>query len=236
MFLEKPLLAIFAHPDDESFIVGGSLAIAAKKTRVKIIIATRGEKGRSHIDYEISDEGIAKMREKELAAAMKALGVEDYLVLDYPDGGLDQVKEKEIVSRLEEMIRDSDPAAVLTFGPDGVTGHRDHIAIGRFATKAASAAGKDVYWLARPLSQQSLVESRSWKRTKQFYDAIQAVPYSESELIRIDVGKLIEAKKKAIAAHASQGPERYLAPETEALLRFEYFYKVPEEILKSHEK
>ncbi len=232
MFPEKPLLAIFAHPDDESFLAGGALAMTAKKTGVRIVIATAGEKGRSHIDYEISDEDIAKMRKEETSNAMQALGVKDYLILDYPDGSLGQVSEEEITKKLISLIRDFKPSSILTFGPDGVTGHRDHIAIGRFATKAAAILGIDVYWLARPKAQQNLVESRSWPRTSQHYTEIPAVPYSENDLIRMDVSGVLEEKKKAIAAHASQGAERYLAPGAEKLIRFEYFYKVPKEILE----
>lgn len=226
MFMDKPLLAIFAHPDDESFLAGGALSLAAKKTKVKIIIATAGEKGRSHIDYEISDDGIAKMRAEELAAAMDVLGINDYLVLDYPDGSLHETDESEIVEKLAGLIRDFNPACILTFGPDGITGHRDHIAIGKFATKAAQMLGIDIFWLARPKSQQNLVESRSWARTKQHYTEIPAAQYKENELIKIDVSVVFEAKKKAIAAHASQGADRYLAPEADGLVRFEYYYKV----------
>lgn len=232
MFLEEPLLAIFAHPDDESFLAGGTLAMAAKRTGVKIIIATRGEKGRSHIDYEISDEGIAELRAKETEKAMKMLGIEDYEILNYPDGTLGEADEHKTVSKLIGFMRDFKPSSVLTFGPDGVTGHRDHIAIGRFATEAAKACGIDVYWLARPGFQQSMVNSRDWKRTKKFYDEIPPVPYAESELIRVDVSQVIDQKKKAIAAHASQGSKRYLIPEADGLIRHEYFYKV-EKVLET---
>ncbi|MBI4174165.1 MAG: PIG-L family deacetylase [Candidatus Aenigmarchaeota archaeon] len=226
MFPEKPLLAIFAHPDDESFLAGGALAMTAKKTGVRIVIATAGEKGRSHIDYKISDEDIAKVRKEETSNAMQALGVKDYTILDYPDGALDNVDEEEIVTRLSGFIREFNPSSILTFGPDGVTGHRDHIAIGRFATKAAAMIGKQVFWLARPAAQHNLVESRSWKRTKQFYGEIPEAPYKESELICIDVSPVLEQKKKAIAAHASQGTDRYLVPEADGLVRVEYYYKV----------
>src|SRR3989338_9045469 len=165
MFSEK-LLAIFAHPDDESFLAGGTLALAAKRTDVKVVIATPGQKGRSHIDYEISDKNLGDLRRRETGEAMKALGVEDYAILDYEDGALDRTDEKEIAERLAAIMKDFNPASVLTFGPDGITGHRDHIAIGRFATKAAKACGVQVYWLARPRSQQNPVRNRDWPKTE----------------------------------------------------------------------
>ena len=230
MFSEK-LLAIFAHPDDESFLAGGTLALAAKRTDVKVVIATPGQKGRSHIDYEISDKNLGDLRRRETGEAMKALGVEDYAILDYEDGALDRTDEKEIAERLAAIMKDFNPASVLTFGPDGITGHRDHIAIGRFATKAAKACGVQVYWLARPRSQQNLVKSS--ERTKKHYSEIPPVPYDESELICIDVSGALEAKKKAIASHASQGAERYLAPEAGKLIRYEYYCKVKEKILET---
>ena len=121
MFLDRPILAIFAHPDDESFIVGGALTFAARKTQVKIIVATRGEKGKRYIDYEIGDENLAAMRRRELEDAAKALGIKDFIVWDYKDGQLDQADEKEIVARLVNEIRAFSPESVLTFGPDGMT-------------------------------------------------------------------------------------------------------------------
>ena len=225
---DKPLLAIFAHPDDESFLAGGALALAAKRTSVKVVIATPGQKGRSHIDYEISDKNLGDLRRRETEEAMKALGVEDYVILDYEDGALDRTDEKEITERLAAIVKDFNPASVLTFGPDGITGHRDHIAIGRFATKAVKVHGVQVYWLARPRSQQNLVRSRDWAKTKKYYGEIPPVPYDESELTCIDVSDVLEVKKKAIASHASQGAERYLAPEAGELIRYEYYCKVKE--------
>ena len=234
MFLKKPILAIFAHPDDESFLVGGALALAAKNTHVKIIIATRGEKGRSHIDYEISDHDLASMREQELAEAVNILNVECNL-LDYKDGELDKANEEEIVARLIKFIRDFNPHSIITFGPDGVTGHRDHIAIGKFTTKAVARIGRDdLYWIARPQSLQNIIESRSWKRTAHNYIEIPEVPYTEDDLIRVDVSEIAQVKSKAILSHASQGPERYLVKEAEGLMKFEYFYKVSENILKNY--
>src|SRR3989338_5482165 len=228
---DKKLLAIFAHPDDESFLAGGALALAAKRTEAKEVIATPGQEGRAHIDYEISEKTLGDLRRRETADAMKALGVEDYIILDCEDGALDRTDEKEITERLAAIVKDFSPASVLTFGPDGITGHRDHIAIGRFATKAAKACGVQVYWLSRPRSQQKLAKSS--ERTKKHYSEIPPVPYDESELICIDVSGALEAKKKAIASRASQGAERYLAPEAGKLIRYEYYCKVKEKILET---
>lgn len=235
MFLHKPVLAIFAHPDDESFLAGGALALAARNTHVKIIVATRGEKGRSHIDYEISDNDLANMREKELARAVSILGVKDCDVLDYKDGGLDKVDEEEIIDRLADAIRTFNPHSIITFGPDGISGHHDHIAIGKFVTKAIARLGKfDLYWIARPQSLQNLIESRKWKRTAHNYTEIPDVPYTDDELIHVDVSDVVSIKSKAILSHASQGPERYVDPKAENILKSEYFYKVSEEILQKY--
>ena|SRR3989338_2179651 len=232
MFLDRPILAIFAHPDDESFIVGGALTFAARKTQVKIIVATRGEKGKRYIDYEIGDENLAAMRRRELEDAAKALGIKDFIVWDYKDGQLDQADEKEIVARLVNEIRAFSPESVLTFGPDGMTAHRDHIAIGKFATKAVAQLGNvELFWVARP---RHVIESNKWHRNGAQYTKASEVPYNDDELIRIDVSDVIDSKVKAISSHASQGPGRYLASGMKELISSEYFYKVKEKILKSY--
>ena len=132
----RSLLAVFAHPDDESLACGGLLAWCAELgARVSILCATRGEMGRG------SGSDLSLVRTNELEAAARALGVSDVLVLDYEDGMLAWVEP----AKLEADIRDATirfrPDVVITFGHDGLYWHPDHIAIHERTTAAVAALG-----------------------------------------------------------------------------------------------
>src|SRR4029077_92627 len=97
--------------------------------RVVCVTATRGEKG-SLDAVRWPPESLAAVREAELDAALAVLGVREHIWLDYPDGGCADVPSDEVIGRLAEIVRDVQPHTVLTFGPDGMTWHPDHIAVG----------------------------------------------------------------------------------------------------------
>lgn len=135
------LLAVFAHPDDEAYLAGALMAVAADAgRRVVCVTATRGELGFPDDDPRPVEERKA-IRERELAACLQVLGVTEHRWLDYPDGGCARVDEEEPVTRLMDLIDEVRPDTVLAFGPDGQTFHEDHIATSRWATLACRAAG-----------------------------------------------------------------------------------------------
>ncbi|HYM81250.1 MAG TPA: PIG-L family deacetylase [Candidatus Limnocylindria bacterium] len=139
------LMAVLAHPDDESLGVGGALAkYAAEGIETSLVTATRGDAGRFHALREGAEhpgrEGLGRIREGELRAAANVLGVRDLSVLDYKDGQLDQVDPRPAISAIAEHIRRVRPHVVVTFPPDGAYGHPDHIAICQFTTAAIVAA------------------------------------------------------------------------------------------------
>jgi LmbE family N-acetylglucosaminyl deacetylase len=137
------LLAILAHPDDESLGVGSTLAkYAAEGVDVYLICATRGERG--WMGDEKDDPGLTELgniREQELTRAAKALGIKNIYFLDYIDGDLDQANPQEAIDKLAAIIREIRPQVALSFGPDGVYGHPDHIAISQFSNAACVRAG-----------------------------------------------------------------------------------------------
>ncbi len=136
------MLAIFAHPDDESFPTGGALARYAREgVAVSLVCATRGEAG------EISDPALAtpqtlgRVREEELRRACTVLGVTHLRFLDYLDGTLPEVDRHEAEGKVVLAIRELRPQVVLTWGPEGGYGHPDHIAVHDWATAAFETAG-----------------------------------------------------------------------------------------------
>ena len=148
------LLALFAHPDDEAFPVGGALAACASAgVSVRLVTATRGEEGEIRQPGAATRETIGAVREKELGDSVRALGLASHDLLQYRDSGMAGTEPNgrpeafvnadpgTVVERLVREIRGFRPQVVLTFGPDGLYGHPDHIAICRHATKAFHAAG-----------------------------------------------------------------------------------------------
>lgn len=141
------LMAILAHPDDESLGVGGTLAkYASEGVCVSVVTATRGERGR-HATMAVhpGPDAMARIREGELRAACAALGVADLRLLGYVDQELDRADPREAIGRIVTCLRELRPHVVVTFPPDGAYGHPDHVAISQFATAAVVAAA-DPSW------------------------------------------------------------------------------------------
>ncbi len=149
--MSKRILAIFAHPDDETFIAGGTLAkYAASGWDILVLCATHGEAGRRG-DYEddhLSTEEFAMVREREMDAACGVLGVRKPLFLNCADGRIEQDCRESAKTAVAGVLRAWKPDVVITFGPDGVSGHTDHVAIGQIATAAVGDAGvRSLYYV-----------------------------------------------------------------------------------------
>lgn len=134
------VLAVFAHPDDETVCAGGTLAKYANAgADVQVVSLTRGGAG------EIRDADVATRatlpaaREHELTAAGKELGLARTTCLDYPDLGLADIEPSILTEVVSAMLAESGPHVVITFGPDGFSGHPDHAAVGAAATAACFA-------------------------------------------------------------------------------------------------
>jgi len=136
------LMAVLAHPDDESLGIGGTLAkYAGEGVETYLVTATRGERGRfGESGEKPPPDVIGRVREAELREAAKVLGVREVRFLDYYDGDLDQINVTEAVARIADHLRRVKPHVVITFGPEGAYGHPDHIAISQLATAAVVAA------------------------------------------------------------------------------------------------
>ncbi len=135
------LLAIFAHPDDEAFGVGGTLSkYACEGVDVYLVTATRGEAGQIAESDLATPSSLPYVRERELRCACEMYGIHPPRFLDYQDGQLPVVHQGQAVGKLVHLIRELRPEVVITFGPDGIYGHYDHIAVHRWATIAVNLA------------------------------------------------------------------------------------------------
>jgi LmbE family N-acetylglucosaminyl deacetylase len=130
------ILSVWAHPDDEAYLAAGIMAAATQAgQRVVCVTATKGEGGSPDPD-RWSPEQMADIRERELYACLEVLGVDEHQWLGYVDGSCHEVAVAEGVDKLEAILDDVRPDTVLTFGPDGHTGHPDHRAISAWMTEA----------------------------------------------------------------------------------------------------
>lgn len=135
------ILSLWAHPDDETYLSAGVMAAARDRgQRVVCATASAGEHGTADPD-RWPPERLAAVRCREAAAAMAALGVEEHDIAGLPDGGLGDcsVAGEAWARRLIDTVR---PDTILTFGPDGMTFHPDHIAVHRWVTDAWLALGR----------------------------------------------------------------------------------------------
>lgn len=141
------LMGVFAHPDDETQGAGGTYArYAAEGVETYLVCATRGERGwYDELGENPGLQALGKMREAELLAAAKVLGIREVSFLDYIDGDLDQAPHAEAVAKIVTHIRRVRPQVIVTFSPDGVYGHPDHIAICQFTSAAIVCAADASY-------------------------------------------------------------------------------------------
>jgi len=149
----RTILAVLAHPDDESFGIGGTLAFYSRKGYdVYLVCATRGEAGTVDEEFFQNYESISALREAELRCAAENLGLKGLHILDYRDSGMPNTPEnnhpnalinhsvEEVAGQVVQYIRKIKPDIVLTFDPIGGYRHPDHIHIQKATTLAYEKA------------------------------------------------------------------------------------------------
>ncbi len=130
------ILGVWAHPDDETYLSAGIMAEAVSAgQRVACVTATRGEAGSQDEERWPAAE-MARIREAELMASLGALGVAEHHWLDYVDGSCGDVAPAEAVGKLRPLFEQIRPDCVITFGPEGLTGHPDHQAVSSWTVEA----------------------------------------------------------------------------------------------------
>jgi LmbE family N-acetylglucosaminyl deacetylase len=230
------ILFVLAHPDDESFGFAGLMAWAKSRTlRLGLVCATRGEAG------EISDpslgtpETLGAVRERELRTAMELAGVDPVRLLSYRDSGMMGTAENDdprslvranpesVLADIVYHLRDLRPRAVVTFGPDGVYGHPDHIQIGAVTTEAvAVAASRQHPFLGEARTVDRLYHAAvaredliamSHRATGPFAgmspEEVAKLGIPRSEITHtFDVAAFVENKLSIIRSHATQLPYR----------------------------
>jgi len=138
----RTILAVFAHPDDESLACGGTLARAADAgAKVVLLCATRGERGSICDATLVPDGDLGRVRTGELAAAAAVLGIADVILLDHPDGDLRWSDVPRLHDEIVAALQRHRPDAVITFDEDGLYWHLDHIGIHERTVTAVGSLG-----------------------------------------------------------------------------------------------
>jgi LmbE family N-acetylglucosaminyl deacetylase len=140
----RTVLAVFAHPDDESLACGGTLArLADAGVRVVLLCASRGEAGSISDPTLVPNGDLGAVRTRELNEAAAILGVRDVLVLDHPDGDLRWDDVPELHADIVAAIQHYRPDAVVTFDADGLYWHLDHVGVHERTLTAVRSFGID---------------------------------------------------------------------------------------------
>ena len=215
------LMAVFAHPDDEAFSVGGTLAHYAQKgVKVVLVCATRGEAGKI-TDPSMTVTDLGAQREAELQAACVALGIPAPIFLDFHDSGrqertrhddpkaLMNVDVLELEAAIRPLIAEHQPQVIVTFDPHGGYGHIDHLQVHRATTAAFHSTGhlphppQRLYYTALTIQAAEGMARFGNDLDPQLYGVTE-----KSMVVRMNVSHYAERKIAALAAHGTQmGPE-----------------------------
>jgi N-acetylglucosamine malate deacetylase 2 len=203
----RRLAVVLAHPDDESFPMGGTIArCAAEGIEVDLILATRGEAGIEGTDPTEA----AQLREQEARAACAILGVRRVRFMGFADGYLTEADEPAAIGRLADMLADFPPDIVITFGPDGISGHPDHVAISRWTTAAFDRLGQ------APGGPRKLYYIVPSEATRQGCGVAPQPAVVGGPVAYIDIDAYRVTKVRAAQQHRSQNPPFSGSPESEA--------------------
>jgi N-acetyl-1-D-myo-inositol-2-amino-2-deoxy-alpha-D-glucopyranoside deacetylase len=241
----RSLLAVFAHPDDESLACGGLLARCAQGgAKVSLVCATRGGRGRVDSTPE-EREQLRQVRTAELLEAARVLGIGDVLFLEYHDGFLPWAERAEIEADIAAIVRRLRPDVVITFGEDGLYWHPDHVAVHERTTAALAALDDPapaLYYVTMPRGLMRRVgewyAERSGETSPDALTELLGVTHvdafgilAEPPTLVVDVSTLAARKLEALKCHRSQRAHRAFAlmsgQDAVRFLSVEHFHRAP---------
>ena len=219
------ILAVFAHPDDEGFGCGGTLAaLVAGGHRVTLICATNGDVGEISDPELATPETLASVRQGELRAAMDVTGIADVRFLNYRDSGMEgwddndhpsslfQAPEEKVVEQVVAVIREIRPDIVITHDPTGGYGHPDHVTICQRTETAVERCrdenGPLLYYVCFPRSFFQLMWNKMVElglRPPFSADDTEALGTPDEEVTTtVNVRRYVALKKESLERHRTQ--------------------------------
>ncbi len=191
MLNPKKLVCIFAHPDDEAFGPGGSIAyFAGEGTDVTIISVTNGDMGK---------HDLAKIRQHELRESATILGVKKVIFLGYKDGSLCNNNYHNVARDIKSILDKIKPDTLMTFDLNGVSGHIDHVAVAMECSYLFERLRyvKNILYFCNNKAEKKLIGKNYFIYFPEGHDK------SDVDLV-IDVKDYFDIKKRAMLAHKSQ--------------------------------
>jgi LmbE family N-acetylglucosaminyl deacetylase len=188
------VITIFPHQDDESIFVGGTMLKLKKdpRVRVHILCMTMGDVSDAKDKLGISEERMGQIRMAELASAASALGVDELIQLKYHDQGLASLDHEALVSEVLGIIDRVGAEVIFTYGPDGMTGHIDHVTLSKAVTEAwPGSHAQKLYYVSAPAGLSVVYQVMGGSK-----------PLSPT--VRVDIRDEKKLKELAMDAHASQ--------------------------------
>lgn len=241
------ILAVFAHPDDESLACGGTLIRAVDAgALVTVVSVTDGGLGATNPQRRSGSMALSSVRRAEMAAAAAVLGVPDARVWNYPDGQFPWLDPSALAHDLSSLLAELVPNAVITFGADGLYWHPDHIHVHEQVTKAAAEArpSPPLYYVTmrtgalaaairETCARHAEAEEHPWGLPAEAFGSAARPPE-----LQVDVGDVISRKMAALRCHASQfGPTNPLwlmdDDVARAHLGWEWFHLEPSSAARS---
>ncbi len=210
----QKVLAIFAHPDDEAFGPGGTIALWAKQGKeIHLLCATKGEAGSCN-----EGQPTGTIRAKELEASAKILGIKSIQFLDYIDGEIGNIQMVELEKIITQKVNEIQPDTLLTFNLNGVSGHLDHIAVASAVTKSfqRNPVAKQIYYFTEK-------KEMSNSETDYFVYFPQGITEDQADTV-IDISEVWDVRLKAMYCHQTQINDiKWILAIQEKLDRKEYF-------------
>lgn len=194
--MRKTAFVILAHPDDESFGPGGTVALLSQTHDVYLFCATKGEAGEDHSKNDGRE--LHEKRAQELREASEILGVKKVFFLGYRDGALNNSVYHEIAEKITVYVKELQPDRIITYEPRGISGHLDHIAMSMISSfiYVKNECIKELYYFCLDKKQRG---------TTQEYFVYFPPGYSNKEISkRVDITPVLDKKIAAIKKHVSQ--------------------------------
>jgi len=212
------ILALLAHPDDETLISGTLALLAENNIPLQVVYATSGDAGSDHSNENLSGKALASIRENEVNTALKNLGINTPpLFLKFNDGTLNSNLEN-LKVHVQKLFDEFKPSDVISFGPDGVTGHPDHIAVGMIANLVFDKND----------SVKRLLHIAISKSRAKIYNAIAKNYLAENPVsdkainLKINIEKYFDKKISAAKSHKTQFTKNDIIAITELFSKAPY--------------
>ncbi len=198
------VVAIFAHPDDETWISGTLAKLSDHGVKVFPVYATSGDAGSDHSGQNLSGKALAAAREREAVEASRVLGLMPPIFLRLPDGKLKLYQEK-LRNMLSGIIRQLEPSVLMTFVEGGITGNNDHRAISGLVTESFSL--NLIYFAISKTKANQL----STTANEFGIDYLVEKPIENGAIsLRVDVSDYADKRVKAMAEYTTQFPVKVM--------------------------